>query len=173
MTLTSDGRRLALLQRRVTWVEPDEVSSSRPHFTFLHSWRTTTTTDMWRMHVNGNAGANRSHRIRSRWLASSGILAIREYRCRYQANHANRCNQWAFAWVRLLEHDQPDCQRESPRAHWFLMSFWCHSILSSSLFRAWKYTCMLIIPVNLMWPIFSFSSSEGTTSFSLERYFFS
>lgn len=143
MTLMSDGQRLALLQRRTTWVEPDEVPSSRPHSTFLHSWRTTTTTDMWRMYVCEREC--RGEPVPQDTQSLTGVVgdsrdsAVSMYVCRLQTNHANRCDQWAFARVRLLEHEQPDCQRESPRARWLLMSFWCHSLLSSSLFRARKY----------------------------------
>lgn len=118
------------------------------HSTFLHSWRTTAT-DMWRMHVNGNAGANRSRRIRS---PLTGVGDSRErdsvvsmYLCRLQVKRIMRIgaisgrSRWPVARVRLHEHEQPDCRRESPRTHWFLMLFWCHSLLSSSLFRLRKY----------------------------------
>jgi len=38
MTLTCDGQRLVLLQRQITWVESNEVSSSLAHtLLFLHS----------------------------------------------------------------------------------------------------------------------------------------
>jgi len=49
-------------------------------------------------------------------------------------------SRWPVARVRLHEHEQPDCRRESSRIRWLLMSFWCHSLLSSSLSCTEIYT---------------------------------
>jgi len=155
MTLTCDGQRFVLLQRQITWVEPTRSQALSPtlyFFAFVRNYNHRYVTHARERECRGEpvpqdtqslAGVVGDSRERDSGV-SMYVCGLRVERIVRIGAIGGR-SRWPVARVRLHEHEQPDCRRESPRIRWLLMSFWCHSLLSSSLFRARKYIRMLIV----------------------------